>query len=100
MTSNGNGRRIGREEITVSTTEIPIEVHRTNGTPMIFAGLRQHWMSGSDGPDSFSVDCGAGVGSPYILIEVELANGKKVGEYIDFAAFIEARFAAIVAEHS
>ena len=94
-------RSFSREDITVSTTEVPLNVHRTDGTPPVFAGFRQEWMAGED--DKTGVQgvmyAGAGVGSPYLLIEVTLPGGKQVHEYVDMTEFFDQRAKAISAEH-
>lgn len=93
-------RSLSRESITASTEELTIQVHRTDGSPPIFAGFRQVWMESEDetGGEYYAVSCGAGFGSPYITIEVERANGTKVHEFIDFSEFVRSRIKAVLEE--
>ena len=93
-------RSLGREEITVSSTEVPLEVHRTDGTPTIFAGFHQGWMDGqSDHPQgkiTYRMD--TGVTSPYLTLAVDLPDGTTVYEYVNMSQFFEGRVKAILTE--
>lgn len=96
-------RSLGREEITVSTTEVALPVHRTDGTPPIFAGFRQSWANGEiehpDGEIVYGMEAGAGMGSSYLTYSVTLPNGTTVHEYVNVIDFFRGRITAILAEH-
>lgn len=97
------GRSLGREEITVSTTEVALPVHRTDGTPTIFAGFRQSWADGDidhpDGKIAYAMEAGAGLGSSYLTYSVTLPDGTTIHEYVNVIDFFRGRINAILAEH-
>lgn len=96
------GRPLNRENITVHSEDQVVTVHRTDGTPSVFAGFRTEWMTGEDEDNgiTFSMSAGAGVGSPYITIDVHLPDGSTVYEYVDVRQLLTARVEAIAGEHA
>jgi hypothetical protein len=94
--------KLGPKEITASTSEQVVKVHRTDGTPTLFAGLRQDWMSGTEDESGveFMMTSGAGLGSPYLTISVTFPDGSKVYEFVDMTEFLTDRLNAIVAERA
>lgn len=96
-------RSLGREEITVSTTEVALPVHRTDGTPPLFAGFRLSWANGEidhpDGEISYAMEAGAGAGSSYLTYSITLPDGTTVHEYVNMIDFFRGRISAILTEH-
>lgn len=92
------GRSLGREAITVSTNEVPLTVHRTDGTPPIFAGFRTEWASGEQDGFSYEMSAGSGMRSPYLTYSVTLPNGETVHEYVNMIEFFQGRIGAILTE--
>ena len=89
-----------RDDITVGHVAHPVKVHRTDGFPTLFAGLRANWLDGDD-PETgttFSLCTGAGLGSPYLTIDVEVPGHPKVYEYVDIRELLEDRVRAIITE--
>ncbi len=97
---SSGGERKGREDITVGHTWQPVKVYRTDGFPPIFAGLRQVWIEGDDSDTGtrFEITSGAGWGSPYATITVEVPGHSKVYEYVDITELLSARVSAIIEE--
>jgi hypothetical protein len=97
----GNGRSLGREAITVDSTDINLTMHRTDGTPTIFAGFRQGWLDAdvtlNDGSGKASATLLQGL-TGYLLLEVTLPDGTVVYEYADMREFFERRVSAILSE--
>lgn len=94
------GQPKNREDITESHVDEPVKVYRTDGFPPLFAGFRQMWLEGDD-PETattFEMCAGAGCGSPYLTIAVEVPGHPKVYEYVDVRELLEARVRAIVGE--
>lgn len=57
---------------------------------VLFAGLRQEWISGDDGHGtSFDLTVGAGLGSPYMVMRFE-QDGATTYEVVDFRAVADA----------
>lgn len=96
--AESEGRSLGRDDITVSTTEVPVPFHRTDGTPTLFAGFRVGWMDGTDGGIEYDMAAGAGCGSKYLTLQVTVPGHPTVYEYVDMADLFEARVIAILAE--
>lgn len=95
-----NGRPKGREDITVGHQEVPVKVYRTDGFPCLFAGFQQHWVDGND-PETgttFELSAGAGCGSAYATLTVEVPGHPKIHEYVDIRELLGDRVRAIVAE--
>lgn len=94
------GEPKNREDITVGHVEVPVKVYRTDGFPTIFAGLRVNWIDGDDPGTgtSFSLCAGAGMGSKYLTLSVEVPGRPTVYEYVDITELLEQRLDAIVAE--
>lgn len=92
-------RSLGREAITVSSADVTVPMHRTDGTPTLFAGFRQGWLGGTaeheDGQITYELLTGL---TGYLLLEVGLPDGTKVYEYANMAEFLEARVNAILTE--
>ena len=80
-----NGRRITLDPI-MERDPLTVEVRRVeNSLP---AGLRQPWISGTGddhggGSVHFDLSCGAGVGSPYMILAVQPKGGERIEEVID-----------------
>jgi hypothetical protein len=97
--SENNSRSLGREAITVSTTEVSLPVHRTDGTPTLFAGFREGWLSATAKREAGQVECELLTGmTGYLLIHVTLPDGRTVYEYANMSEFFQARIAAILKE--
>lgn len=64
-------------------TELNVSAVRHEDT--LFVGLRQEWLSGEDEENGveFSLTSGAGLGSPYLTLTVELPNDGVVREVVD-----------------
>lgn len=94
------GRSLSRENITTGHVEEPVRFYRVSDPP-IFAGFRTGWVSGEDEDTGmrFDLSAGAGLGSPYMTLTVELPDGTTVYEYVDITEVLQVRVAAIVAEH-
>lgn len=93
------GRSLGREAITVSSQELPLTVHRTDGTPPLFAGFQTEWASGQQDGFSYEMSAGPGLGSPYLTYSVTLPDGRTVHEYVNMIEFFQGRIGAILAEN-
>jgi len=94
------GESKGREDITVGHVDVPVKVYRTDGYPPIFAGFRTEWVSGED-PDTgttFFLGSGAGCGSEYMTITVEVPGHPAVYEYVDVTELFRQRIGAIIKE--
>lgn len=53
-------------------------------TDTLSMGLRQEWISGEGKPGlSFDLTCGAGLGSPYMILAVTKPDGEVVREVVD-----------------
>jgi hypothetical protein len=79
-------------------TTLTVESVRHDST--LFAGLRQAWIDGAE-PDtgmSFDLTCGAGLGSPYLVLSVKLADGTKVSETIDIRPLLTAWVDSVVTQ--
>lgn len=98
---HSGGEPKNREDITVGHTEVPVKVYRTDGFPTIFAGFRVGWLSGEDPTTgaSFELDSGAGCGSPYMTLRVEIPGKPTVYEYVDIREFLKQRVQAIIEEN-
>lgn len=86
--------------LTAGHVEVPVRVYRTDGFPTIFAGFQVNWVDGDD-PESgaeFSLSAGAGVGSKYMTLRVEIPGRETVYEYVDITELLQQRVAAIIAE--
>jgi hypothetical protein len=94
-----------RDAITVKHTEVPVNWYRVN-RPTIFAGFQQEWLTGEGDADSrdegvrFRLTAGAGTGSRYMVLLVNLPDGTRVEEYVDIAEVVGDRIRAIVDEHT
>lgn len=89
----------GREDITAGYTEVPTKVYRTDGFPTIFAGFQQIWIEGSD-PETgttFELTAGAGWGSKYATLIIEVPGQPRIYEYIDVSELVTARVRAVIA---
>lgn len=97
---SSGGRSLGRNDITVGHADVTVPFHRTDGTPPLFAGFRINWFDGADEETgtTFDLSAGAGVGSPYLTLTVEVPGHETVYEYVDMAAVLEQRIMAIIAE--
>lgn len=99
---NEGGQSKQREDITVGHVEVPVKVYRTDGFPTIFAGFRVNWIDGED-PETgatFSLCAGAGMGSKYLTLDVEVPGKPNVYEYVDITELLQERVAAILAEQT
>jgi hypothetical protein len=94
------GKPMNRDDITVGHVDEPVKVYRTDGFPPIFAGFRVDWVSGDDPATgvTFQSAAGAGCGSPYLTLAVEVPGHPMVYEYVDVRELVEARVRAIVDE--
>lgn len=98
-TTATGGRSLGRADITASQEQEPVTFYRTDDTPTIFAGFRQEWLSGSDEDGTtFGLAAGAGLGSPYLTLDVTLPDGREIHEYVDIREVVRARVERIVAD--
>ncbi|QDU11299.1 hypothetical protein [Gimesia aquarii] len=59
----------------INEFESQLNIQQVDVGGMLECGLRQNWISGEGEDLEFSMDCGAGLGSPWLLITV-----KKPGE--------------------
>lgn len=81
-----NGRQLTldpimeRELLTVQ----PVRVESS-----LAAGLRIEWADGELGETKYDLSCGAGVGSPYLLLHIETADGTKIDELIDIRPMMQ-----------
>jgi hypothetical protein len=92
------GRSLGRESITTGSTEVPVAFYRTSHPP-IFCGFQAEWVSGEgDDGTTFEINAGAGVGSKYATLRVDVPGHETIYEYVDITEVLQARVAAIVAE--
>ncbi len=96
----GETRSLGREAITVSTEDVTLPVHRTDGTPTIFAGFRQTWLEGDvqHPTGKITYQMSSGVMSPWLTLSVDLPTGETVYEYVNMSQFFEGRVRAILTE--
>lgn len=94
------GQPKNREDITVGHVEVPVKVYRTDGFPTLFAGFRVNWVDGEDPATGakFSLCAGAGVGSKYLTLDVEVPGQPTVYEYVDVTELVQERVTAILAE--
>ncbi len=94
-------RSLGRNEITTGFVDEPVTFYRASDPPL-FAGLRQHWIDGTDIDTGakFDLAAGAGMGSKYLTLAVDFPDGTTVHEYVDITEVLTARVAAIIAEHT
>lgn len=92
-------RSLGREAITVGHEDIPVRFYRVSDPP-IFAGFRINWLEGRDETTGAEIDLssGAGMGSKYMTLSIEIPGRGTVYEYVDMAEVLENRVAAILAE--
>lgn len=94
------GEPKNREDVTVGHVEVPVKVYRTDGFPTIFAGFQMDWIGGDD-PDTgveFNLSAGAGVGSKYMCLRVDVPGRDTVYEYVDVTELLQQRVEAIVEE--
>jgi hypothetical protein len=91
-------RSLGKDDITVSTEEVPLLVYRTDGSPTIFAGFRTEWASGEQDGIEYEMAAGAGLGSPYLTYSVKLPTGETVVEYVNMIDFFQNRIQSILKE--
>jgi hypothetical protein len=96
-----DGTPKGRDDITVGHVEVPVKVHRTDGFPTIFAGFQAAWIDGEDPATdtTFRLTAGAGFGSKYATITVEIPGRPIVYEYFDVTELFSDRVEAILREH-
>lgn len=96
---SAGGQSLDRESITSGHTEVPINVYRTTHPP-IFAGFRVGWIDGTDSETgtTFDLYAGAGFGSSYATLRVEVPDHPPVYEYIDITELLKHRVTAIIAE--
>lgn len=93
------GRSLGRDDITTGHEEVAVRFYRASH-PTIFAGFQIEWVHGDD-PETgttFELCAGAGMGSKYATLRVDVPGRPPVYEYVDIAEVIQARVAAIIAE--
>jgi len=97
--NDGNVQSLNREAITVGHVEVPVKVYRTSH-PTIFAGFQVNWVDGSDDKTgtTFDLSAGAGFGSKYATLRVEVPGHEPVYEYIDITELLTHRVGAIIAE--
>lgn len=92
-------RSLGREAITVSSEDLTVPMHRTDGTPPIFAGFRQGWLSGKAEHKDGEISCELLTGlTGYLMLEVTLPDGTTVHEYANMTEFFQARVDQILTE--
>jgi len=96
---DGNRRSLGRDAITTGHTEVPLNVYRTSHPP-IFAGFQINWIEGTDTETdtTYDLSAGAGVGSRYATLRVEVPGHDPIYEYIDIVELMSDRLRAIIAE--
>jgi len=96
---DGNRRSLGRDAITTGHVEVPLNVYRTSHAP-IFAGFQVNWLEGSDTETetTYDLSAGAGFGSRYATLRVEVPGHETVYEYIDVVELMSDRLRAIIAE--
>lgn len=105
VTAASTDGTLARDAVTVRHTEAPTTWYRVD-KPAIFAGFQQEWLTGrgDDGTRdegvSFRLTAGAGTGSRYMVLLVNLADGTRVEEYVDIAEVVGDRIRAIVDEHT
>lgn len=98
---HSGGEPKNREDITVGHTEVPVKVYRTDGFPTIFAGFQTAWFDDAHDPETgttFTMGAGAGLGSPYMTITVEVPGHPKVYEYVDVRELLTQRVETIIQE--
>jgi hypothetical protein len=86
--------------ITVSSADTGLRVHRTNGVPPLFAGFVEEWMTGdaTDGPVDVTFQLNRAMLTPYLTLRIEAADGRKVYEYIDLSEWLDRHVKDIVTE--
>lgn len=101
ITAREGGRALTLESTRTGTTDVPVPFHRV-GTPPLFAGFRLGWVDGDDPATgaTFNMSAGAGTGSRYLTIQVELPDGRVVHEVVDMVEVFEKRVTAILGEMS
>jgi hypothetical protein len=97
--SDGNHRSLDRESITVGHVAVPVNVYRASH-PTIFAGFQVNWVDGYDDATdaTFVLSAGAGFGSKYATLRVEVPGHEPVYEYVDITELLNQRVAAIIDE--
>lgn len=90
---------LDRKSITSGHTDVSIPVYRTTHPP-IFAGFQTNWVDGNDSDTgaTFSISAGAGLGSPYATLRVEVPGRAPIYEYIDITELLTKRVMAILEE--
>jgi len=99
VTASIGGRSLSREATTVGHTDEPVRFYRASDPP-IFAGFQARWVEGED-PQSgadFEVCAGAGFGSRYMTLSVNVPGHDTVYEYVDITEVLEKRVRAIAEE--
>lgn len=84
-----NGRRITLDPI-MDREPLTLPVRRVeNSLP---AGLRMGWMSGGEEDDPYEVDlaCGAGFGSPWLILSIRHKDLGPIDEVVDMREVVNA----------
>lgn len=91
---------LGRDNITVSSAETGLLVHRTNGIPPLFAGFVEEWMTGdaTGGDVDVTFQLNRAMLTPYLTLRIQAADGRKVHEYIDISAWLNQHIEDVAAE--
>jgi len=92
-------RSLGRESITVGSTDVPVRFYRVSDPPL-FAGFQIDWIDGDEEETgaTFNIASGAGLGSKYMTLQVEIPGHGTVYEYVDIAEVLQQRVADILDE--
>ena len=90
---------LDRDSITVGYSEIPVKFCRTSH-PTIFAGLQIDWIDGIESVTGAEIclAAGAGMGSKYMTLQINVPGYPSVYEYVDMSEVLQQRAAAIIAE--
>lgn len=98
MEASINGRRLTLDPITFVA---PISLPRRRVESSLPCGLRVSWMAGDfrfEGSSyTFDLTCGAGVGSPWLILSVRSTDGESVEEIVDMGEVTKTWLEAIVA---
>lgn len=99
VTAFVDGRSVGRDDVTVGHAVETVRFYRTSSMPL-FAGFQQEWVSGEDPKTetTFELHVGAGVGSRYATLRVEVPGHPPVYEYVDITEVLQERVRKIIEE--
>lgn len=77
-----NGREVTNDNLMPGLADVVLPRRRVETT--LAGGFRHEWITGtSDNGEEFRVTSGAGLGSPWLILEVTMADGTERSEMVD-----------------